>query len=223
MGYRKVLFDLRRIDKADPDVWGVQEFKYPWYWGAAVRALRQVQKYPKFWLGDRTSQPVFWKRNLWKRQDATTRKLHDGVKKVTEDRFINGVLLKDRKTGLCAWYNSAHYVVGGDQPGDSELRKRLLKQDKAVTRKQLEEQVATGFPVFLTVDANCRGKFLGDEIGGQKVHYVGTPGIEYIIYINGKNGTEVDPKNHFDIPTSQLNTDHETRVFQYSLVQELDA
>lgn len=211
------------------DVLMLQEFRWPWYWGVAMRVLANGKTWgssPSFNAGKNAStrgaQGITWNRLKWKRIKSRMWLLHKGVAAVSEDRYLRAVLLQDRKTKQFCWFVSSHFVVGGDEDHDSHLRKSMMAGDIDVVRNVLRTLERSGFPVIAEVDANIHkgSAVYGEWIrmladAGAKVY--GTHGVEYLFTVNGEE-TKVDAIRAWVIPTSQLRTDHETRGLTYRLV-----
>lgn len=238
MAARKVAHDLR-VAKRTVDVIALQEFRWPWYWrqarkiamAAREKAGRAVwRSSPGYDRG--LGQPVFgaqalvWKARLWKRVDEAHRLLHDGVAKVSEDRYIRAVKLLDRwvtAVRLTAWFLSTHFVVGGDQDGDPALRKRMLAHDLEVFDDFLGHLTKTGDAVIGELDANIRpGGWAYREFRrilkkhGATLHGP-TRGVEYLFTIDGEDVDVVVVKAS-QVSTDRMFTDHEGRVIAFRLV-----
>jgi hypothetical protein len=226
MPRRKVRHDLKKL-KRRADVFGVQEFTWTWYWKAATALLAAVWgSVPSFSKGVARpilgAQGIFWKRKLFKRLDSFIQPSFDfrvDTSGIMNDRWLRAVLLKVRSHAFAGWFLSGHFVVGGDEDGDGPVRKELLAQNIAYLDRALTELLATGYPVMAELDCNIhRGTWayarLMDvlEKHGATVH--GTHGVEFSFTCPAAKGRFIRVKAS-NIPTSELETDHEVRVLDW--------
>lgn len=217
-----VSHDLRVLRRV-ADVFVVQEFRWKWYWLAISSALVGWASYPSRAVGiaapNNGAQAIFWKRRLFKKlksycEPAFNFNLDNAG--IMENRFVRGVLLNFRKDGFIAWYLSTHFVVGGDEHTDSIRRRNFMKQNIAALDKALTYMQNSGYPIMGEIDANIHkySEAYSDFMSMMRRHgatFHGELGVEYAFTINGRYGTweHIRPDT---ISTSQLKTDHESRV-----------
>lgn len=226
----KVRADLR-VYRKRLDVVGLVEFKWDWYWDMLLKVLsaKRAGRWGTFpgirrgrsrpvWGG----QMMFWKRDLFTIRDKRARILHDGEAGISEDRRIRAGLLEEDATGRLFWALFTHNVVGGDRKGDGRRRVEILEEDIDALDRMLTDLRKTGHPIWGQLDANIgRGSMAYAEFmrmlgrHGAKVH--GPHGIEYTFTIPGDT-TKIRVHDVWEIPTSDLHTDHEVRCLTISLV-----
>jgi|SRR5215216_4414578 len=214
---------LRRI----ADVFVVQEFKWTWYWTTMVGVLVGWSSYPSHFLGTvrpiEAANAIFWKRKLFKKLKTFSRPAFDfdlDNAGIMDNRWIKAVLLQSKLDKFTAWYLTTHFVVGGDEITDSPRRRRFMGQNIERLDEVLEILQNSGYPICGELDANIHKDTWAYQnlmsvlrAHGAKVH--GQHGVEYAFTINGRHGTWTDVKPSV-IPTSQLKTDHEIRVLDWT-------
>lgn len=232
-----------------------QEVRWAWYWKRIGRVLKITSaggrrrrrttstKAPRWKTAPsiaaavvrpaRAASAVMWKGRDWRRAKTIVRKLHQGRGGISETRWARAVLLVDWGTGLGLWAGTLHNVVGGDMPGDGEIRRGMLDHDLDVLDRLLDDLVATGHAIAFEIDANIRPSS-GDSYrrlrriihdhGGQ---IIGDHGVEFLFVIPGRD-TDLEVRNPrgFTIPPKAhggaLNTDHEARGMTFRLVRRGD-
>jgi len=226
MSQRQVLHDLRII-RRNVVVASLQEFKHSRYWSWMRRALPRTgrqpwRSYPDGYRGPRSSQPVIWRARVYDLVEGRQRELHGDQGAISQARYVTAALLRDRATGLRCWYVSAHFVVRGDQPSDTERRRTLLEQDLQEFELFLDQLADTGHPIVGELDANLPGsqahrmpQVAGNGI--RRVRYLGRRGIEYAFVVDGSD-VSVETRNVREVADARLYTDHEGRVFGHRLV-----
>lgn len=230
MRARAVRADLHTL-RARADVVMLQEFRWPWYWTVAERVLgaRRWSSVPGFRLGRaravKGAQGIMWDRRAWRRVGSRSWPGFDfevDTSGIMENRWIRAVLLEDRKTNQRAWFISAHFVVGGDRDGDGPVRRALLADNMRRFGSALDALAKTGHPIIGELDANIGrtsatyrrwARVLADR--GATLY--GEHGVEYLFAVDGVRVT-VEPVKAWTIPTSELNTDHETRGLAFRLI-----
>ena len=221
------------VGRSEASVLVTQEFRWPWYW----RTLKNVVgrgKWSDRWSSSpgfakgfarpvRGAQSVMWDNKIWKHVDTRVRVLHDGHAGISEDRFIRAVLLQNRATGVLCWFLTTHFVVGGDEPGDGPLRKKMMALDLRVLDTMVEGLRETGYAIIGQFDGNIhRGtpayRELMDIASDNKMTFHGEHGVEYLFTVDGE-ATKVQVLNDWVVPTSRLKTDHEGRGITYRLIR----
>lgn len=224
MKYRKVKHDLQ-VAKRYASVIAVQEFRWPWYWAAASRVLKNFNSYPSKKVGFLrpvfSGQAIFWRKDKYTKVDSRTWMLHKGVRKVSEDRRLRAVLLKPKFSANKVWYLTGHNVVGGDEKTDSLQRRVILSKDIGVLDTALLELTQTGYPIVGQLDANIHlgshaYEYFVDILDEYNARIMGQHGVEFLFVINGKDNN-IFVNEYGIIPTSKLNTDHEGRTLSFSL------
>lgn len=226
-----VRHDLKVLRKR-ADVLMLQEFKWPWYWSAAMRVLDGDilwSSSPAFPVGqDRPvvgAQGITWNNLKWKKIASRMWPGFDfrvDTSGIMDNRWIRAVLLEDRKTGQKVWFFSTHFVVGGDRHGDGPVRQRLLDDNIGRLVAAVREVKGFGYPIICELDANIArdsaayGSWMR-ALHGIDAKVIGTHGVEYLFVVQGRK-TKVDVIRNWIVPTTQLRTDHETRGLTYRLV-----
>lgn len=230
MSMAKVASDLR-VARTHCDVLVLQEFRWPWYWRELSRAMPHLPRlgwrtYPHTRVGKKrptfSAQAVCWKDRDWKKIDTKTRLLHDGVARISESRYIRGVLLEHRATGLRCWFVTTHYVRGGDEARDPIRHRTILKLDLVRTEDFFIDLKKTGYPMLFQGDLNIHRNTQGYadlmrivEKLDLRVH--GHHGIEYLFSMNNTKA-KVEIHGSWIVPTGQLFTPHEGRGVDARLV-----
>lgn len=226
MKAKHVRHDLKVL-RQSCDVFGVQEFKWRWYWQAAIALLsvagQQWSSFPGLKRGlarpSEGAQGLFWKRALFKRIQGYVAPAFDfriDTAGIMENRFIRGALLRARADAFTAWFLSAHFVVGGDAESDGPTRKLLMRQNIAALDVALVHMRRTGYAIMGELDANVRpGTWAYVELlkvlthHGATVH--GEAGVEYMFTIPGRKSRFTKVRTSRITP-AHLFTDHEIRV-----------
>lgn len=222
----KVKQDLTVLKRV-ADIILVQEFRWSWYWRVMSLTLIGWGSFPGQVSGKDNptngGQAIFWKRRLFKLMDRYLAPAFDFALDnagIMENRFIRAALLRAKKDGFTAWYLSTHFVVGGDESGDGSRRKVFMHQNIDALDKALTHMQRTGYPIMGELDANIhKNSEAYDEfmkmMRSHGATFHGEKGVEYAFTINGRRGTwtKVRPDT---IPTSELNTDHETRLLHWT-------
>jgi hypothetical protein len=232
MPARAVAHDLRAAKKR-ADVVVLQEFKWPWYWRELGRVLprgrgrKAWQAYPNHELGLARpgfgAQAILWSSTAWRKVGSRRALLHEGEAKISERRWLRAAHLADRQTGRSAWFGSTHFVVGGDRSSDGPIRQAMMRRDLDALDEFLGQLTRSGDPVVFQLDANLRST---SEVyrrfrailkkHGAKLHG-NLKGVEFLFTIDGA-GTAVEVRRAWEVPTSELRTDHEGRGITFRLV-----
>jgi hypothetical protein len=230
MPLRHLTDDLELLTgRADSMV--VQEFKLRGYWRTATRMMRgSWGASPAFAHGVARpvagGQPVFWRRDVFKKVRALSWVLHEGFAGISEWRAFRRSLLEHRDTELRVWHLNSHHVVGADEAGDGPLRKEILYTlDLPKLDRALAAAVRSGWPAIGEIDANIhQGSAAYDELMAifdkHGAHVVGEHGIEYLFVVDGRKAQVVVGSHSVVKPRhrgGQLWTDHEARVLRYKL------
>ena len=222
MRYGKVLADLRRVRQCRPTVVGFNEMKWAWYWAALAIAFPPARgakgwgRYPRTFLGARSSQPIVWDKTVLRKVRAEQRLLHAGGR-FTEDRYMNAVLFEVRGTRLRFWVKNKHYLPLADGQPSEPARRRIWREANRRDRAFTDQLVKTGYPVFDIGDYNEDGPVLG--LARWRRHLV--PGIIQIILTQHPQLDERETRalieHLFAIPDDELNTDHGGKVVEFDL------
>lgn len=226
MPARHVAHDLRVL-QAHADVAVLQEFKWPWYWRTLIGTLGKMwQAFPaeKHGLAHpiRGAQAIVWRAALLTRTGSHAQLLHSGRAGWSDDRMLRAAELTDRATGLAGLFGTTHFVVNGDKASDKPVGHAMMGEDLDHFNAFLDELVATGHPIMWELDANIavgsqawpRFQSIVRAHGGQ---FHGHLGVEYLFTIPGKT-TRFEVTEVWQIPTSDLFTDHEGRGVTFQLV-----
>jgi hypothetical protein len=232
MPAKAVEHDLK-VGRTECSVLVTQEFRWPWYW-KTLRGVLDRGKRQNKWRASpgllrglrrpvRGAQAVMWDNEVWRKVDKRVHLLHDGVARVSEDRFIRAVLLEHRKTKLRCWFLTTHFVVGGDERGDSPLRKKIMAVDLRRLDALVQDLRETGYPIIGQADLNIHvGSWAYHDLmeireeHGMKFH--GTHGVEFLFTVDGER-TKMEVLNDWIVPTTRLRTDHEGRGITYKLAK----
>lgn len=227
MSSASVRHDLRVL-KRRADIFGVQEFRWTWYWRSAVDVLSVLwRSFPRRTRGIKDSvfsaQALFWKASRFKRIRSYSRPAFDFKTyhaDIMNDRWIRAILLQGRDDGFTAWFLTTHFVVGGDSADDDRRRKELMLQHITAFMRALTDLKATGYPIMGEIDANILPKTWAYDAfmkvlrdAGARVY--GDHGREYAFMIQGGKGKFLKVE-HSVIPDSALRTDHEARVLTWT-------
>lgn len=226
MSAASVHHDLK-VAKSKADILVFQEFRWEWYWAQLALVMNRAWgTAPTKHLGKkqpvRGAQAVLWKKKHWKRLEARSHLLHSGVAKVSEDRYVRGVLLECKTSGLRCWFVTTHFVVKGDQKRDPSLRQTMFKRDCSVLSEFLEALKKTGHPIVMQLDANVTPlsgnyPYFARVIEKHNGRMHGNKGVEFLVTFPGKY-SRVKVERDWVIPTSELKTDHEGRGITARLV-----
>lgn len=226
MRRRKVAEDLRTL-RANADLAVLQEFKWRTYWLALAANLTGWGSYPSAVKGlaapVRGAQPITWRRAAWRRVGARVALLHEERAGISEDRYLRAVLVEDRATGLRCWHGGTHFVPGGDEADDDEVRRAMLDDNLDRFAAFLDDLAATGHPIVWHMDANVHAgteayRRLVQIVRHQGGRIVGEHGVEYLIVVHGERvHVAVDVAWRLR-PGEVLNTDHEARGIAYRLM-----
>ena len=235
MPRNKVLADLAYlVTTEDVDSFVVCEFKWDYYWEAAEDLLSEDWKSsPPMKRGKRfpvvSAQAVFWRKDIYRKIRTRLSLAHLGVAGISETRFIRSVLLADVVTDLRHWELITHFVVGGDEEGDGEKRKKMLRKNIRRLDRHIAARKRSGQPIIGQLDANIhKGTWAYDELmevfRKHDARVVGVHGVEYLFVIDGRT-TKVEVKRDFDIKPKRnngpLETDHEARGLIFRLVKKV--
>lgn len=209
-------------------VFVVQEFKWKWYWKVASTLMNvRWASFPSVKLGLGApiagANAVFWKRSVWKKLKTFSYPAFNFALEnagIMDNRWFKAVLLKNKKGLFTSWFLTSHFVVGGDEIQDGDLRNEFMRQNIDRLDYVLTQLQNTGYPIAGELDANIhKGSWAyGEFMAMMRKHgatFHGELGVEYAFTINGRFGTftEVEPSI---VPTSKLKTDHEVRVLDFT-------
>lgn len=235
MSAAKVAADIELL-RRNCSVMVLQEFRWPWYWRTIAKSLGSDllpglgwRTAPGMAAGLRSpvfsAQAVAWRDSRWRRKEVRRRKLHDGMAKISETRWIRSALLEDRATQLECWFGTTHAVVKGDEPSDSPMRKAILDHDLMVMHSFLRQLKATGHPVIFQADLNVHpGTWAYRDLlsicKAVGARIVGEHGVEYLFIMDQHSDVKVQVAKDWVIRPNRLNTDHEVRGMTFRLVLE---
>lgn len=220
-----VIEDVERTNQ-DGDFWAMQEI-FPERYEDAVRCLNSPTV--RAWVPEDPNGGVAlgWPKREWALLDRGKVLLHEGKKKVSEDRYLVWALLRHIKTGALLLTYSFHFVAGAwndrkTQPGE-EFRPGMWDQDREVTREFLKEWVQKGIPTMGGGDGNRRhshpdGPLLGERIARRKIYYVAEPmSIDPMMFTHGVEWRWIFDKEGAQT-LSNRHSDHDGRLSRQRLV-----
>lgn len=223
MKYKDVTNDLKVLKAKEPDIIALQEMKWVWYWTALLRVFLPTRwgKFPKLFLGARSSQPIIWDRREWKRIATKRVLLHEGKAADPhgwEDRYIIAVLLENKKSGFRVWVTNRHYLPAAYTSPAGSLRRKVWSVANGRDRRLMQHLADGDFPWFSVGDFNWPGEVYPDKINGRRPEYHGgSQPIDKIISLGNKRG-QVEERDSGRVSLSQLETDHAGRVLDFVLV-----
>lgn len=137
--------------------------------------------------------PISWKKSVWKKEDAGFLKTHHGRAKVSPNRYITWVKLKNRATGQEVVRVNTHLVSGawGAHKPTTAWRREMWKTHMQKLDALVADFKRQGLPVIVGGDFN-RDSFevLGPKVGYDNKLNVGTHGrstYDYLMHTRSKD------------------------------------
>jgi len=185
MGQRQVVHDVRRASHSAGLI-GWNEIG-PARYREAIRDLGPSWgHYMPHDGGLEIPNPISWKKDVWKKEDAGFLKTHNGLAKVSPNRYITWVKLKNRASGQEIVRINTHLVSGAwsDHKPTTAWRREHWKIHMQKLDKMVAHFKSQGLQVIVGGDFN-RDSF---EVLGKKVAYdnklnVGTHGHSTLDYL----------------------------------------
>lgn len=140
--------------------------------------------------------PISWRTRVWEFVEGGSWLLHDGVAKICNDRWVNWVVLRHRKTGAEVYFDNAHYVAGAwsDKPKYAKDQRKEMWLDGyarhvAWIKQQIQEHPERA--LCLGGDYNAQllrdGHLFRQKIAGRRLRSgVGKRSIDHLFLINGR-------------------------------------
>jgi len=219
MPQRQVVHDVRRAAHAGGLI-GWQEIGPGRYFDAIKKLGPGWGHYMPHDGGLHIPNPISWKKSVWKKEDAGFLRTHHGKAKVSPNRYITWVKLKNRATGETVVRVNTHLVSGawGEHKPTTEWRRAMWKQHMEKLDGLVDRFKKQGLPVIIGGDFN-RDSF---EVMGRRVVYdnklnVGTHGgstLDYVMHTR-------DPQLHRRGRHVQHGyaSDHDAVVARYRLIR----
>ncbi len=163
--------------------------------------------------------PISWKKDEWSMQSAGFQRAHEGMKKVSPNRYITWVKLKHKETGQEVVRINTHLVSGAwskPKPTTAWRREKwnthMDKLEKLVDKFQKK-----GLNVIVGGDFNRDSyKVLGNQVKYDNKLNVGTHGKNTLDYVMHSTRNKVLEKEAVRID-KKYHSDHHAVVVKYSL------
>jgi hypothetical protein len=163
--------------------------------------------------------PISWKKSVWQKEDAGFIKTHDGKAKVSPNRYITWVKLKNRATGKDIVRINTHLVSGAFSHGQrptTAWRQAMWSKHQQKLEALVDHYKKQGLDVVVGGDFNKdSSKVLGDHVQYDNNLHVGTHGknttYDYLMHA----GKDLQTKNAHVV--HGFASDHDEVVATYSL------
>jgi endonuclease/exonuclease/phosphatase (EEP) superfamily protein YafD len=162
--------------------------------------------------------PISWKKDVWAKEDAGFERTHHGLAKVSPNRHITWVKLKNRASGQEIVRVNTHLVSGawGEHKPTTAWRREMWKVHMQKLDALVSRFESQGLQVIVGGDFN-RDSF---EVLGKKVAYdnalnVGTHGhstYDYLMHTRGPHLTKLGAHVQHGYAS-----DHDAVVARYAL------
>lgn len=169
--------------------------------------------------GHPIEDPITWNTKVWKKEDAGFKRTHVGKAKVSPNRYITWVKLKNRATGQTVVQMNTHLVSAGwsNHPvKDRAWRQEHWHEHMAILKKMVAHFEKQGYPVIVSGDFNRNhDKVLGNEVrydSGLRAHTHGSSTLDYMM--SDRNAHLKKLGFHVD---SHFASDHNGLVGTYEL------
>jgi len=213
MSQDKVVHDVRRAARSG-DIIGWQEIGPERY----RQAIRDLPGFDHF-MPKGLQTPISWKSKDWKLLDSGVERMHGGEAKISPNRNVAWVKLKNKETGETMIHMNTHLVSGAwnsKQQASDPWRKAMWNQHIEKMGRLIERFERQGHPVTITGDFNRNHfKAFGNQVAYDSNIHVGTHGgstLDYVMHARNealkKLSTRVD--DHFA-------SDHNAVVVRYDL------
>ncbi|MBX5480643.1 MAG: peptidoglycan-binding protein [Myxococcaceae bacterium] len=166
----------------------------------------------------RIPNPISWKKSEWKLLDSGFEKTHHGLAKVSPNRYITWVKLKNKDTGKVIIRMNTHLVSGAwSKPKPTTAWRRAMwnkhmKKLSALVQK-FEKQ---GYPVIIGGDFNRDSyKVLGNQVAYDNDLFVGTHGKSTLDYLMHTRGHDIR-KDRAKVVRG-FESDHDAVVVKYDI------
>jgi hypothetical protein len=218
MSQKKVVHDVREASH-QAGLIGWNEIGPDRYF-QAIRALGPSwHHYMPHDGGLRIPNPISWKDSIWKKEGEGFIKTHHGKAKVSPNRYITGVQLKNRATGKEIVRMNTHLVSGawsGHKP-TTAWRREMWKIHMAKMQHKIDEFEKQGLTVVVSGDFNRDSfKVLGNKVAYDNNLHAGTHGKStYDYMMHTKHGDVRKVGTHID---HGFFSDHDSVVTKYALI-----
>jgi len=153
----------------------------------AYAALACAEQWGQYGLRQ-CPNPIFWRRSRWQKVTGKVHKIHDAAPGPLRARFpgynaprwINEVVLKDKRTGKEVAILNTHWVSEGKKV-NAVWRPVVREQSKRAARNLVKAHQAVGRPVVFIGDTNIRKPFAMPKgfrwIRGEGIDKIGAAGL----------------------------------------------
>ncbi|MHB8878928.1 MAG: exonuclease/endonuclease/phosphatase family protein [Myxococcaceae bacterium] len=168
--------------------------------------------------GLKIPNPISWKKSEWEKLDAGFVKTHGGEAKVSPNRYITWVKLKNKDTGKTVVRMNTHLVSGawGEHKPTTAWRREMWNKHMSKLHDLVAKFEKQGHAVVVGGDFNRDSyKVLGDQVAYDNKLNVGTHGrstLDYLMHTRGdglaKTGARVQ---------GGYASDHDAVVVRYQI------
>lgn len=218
MSQRRVEHDVKRAAEAGGLI-GWNEIGPERYFKAVKALGDEWGHYMPHDGGLHIPNPISWKKDVWKKEDAGFLRTHGGKAKVSPNRYITWVKLKHRASGQEVVRINTHLVSGAWKPGHrptTEWRREMWRTHIEKLHRVVDTFEKQGLTVIVGGDFN-RDSF---EVLGKQVKYdnklnVGTHGrstLDYLMHTRSSHLRRVGGRVQHG-----YESDHDAVIARYAL------
>ena len=174
-----------------------------WQEISPARYRQAIKDLPKEWAsymphdkgGLPIEDPISWNTKEWTKVDAGFKRTHTGKAKVSPNRYVTWVKLKNKETGQTIVRMNTHTVSAGwsHKPGgvtDRAWRQEKWHEHMAIMKQMVAHFEKQGYPVIVSGDFNRNhDKVLGNEVrydSGLSAHTHGKSTLDYMMSSRNK-------------------------------------
>lgn len=167
----------------------------------------------------RIPNPISWKKSEWKLEDEGFLRTHHGKERVSPNRYITWVKLKNRETGQSVIRVNTHLVSGawnGRVEASDPWKQQMWKLHMEKLGKLVDRLEAQGCPVVIGGDFNRNHfKVMGDEVRYDSGTHTRTHGGATLDYVMSSRDPRLHAtRTHVDRDTR---SDHDAVVVHYEI------
>jgi hypothetical protein len=217
MSQKKVVHDVRKASHT-ADLIGWNEISPKRYFSAIKALGPSWGHYMPHDGGLRIPNPISWKKSVWKKEASGFVKTHNGKAKVSPNRYITWVKLKNRATGKEIVRMNTHLVSGawGEHKATTAWRRKMWNTHMEKLDHLVKHFEKKGLDVVVGGDFN-RDSYhvLGKDVAYDNKLNVGTHGrstYDYLMHTRSKDLHKVGAH-----VIHGFASDHDEVVARYSL------